>query len=279
MDSFQLYPEIIDMEQIESANSPISIIKKPGEKSGKKLKVPEKCGLCGLDLSKESKKSIAIDFIRHLYRKHQQIKEKFQQEYGNFDGKSNDKFIYSCPFENCSYVDKKSKFHVMEHIFGQHDVAQRYYDEEIILNQQKNHSSVELKSSSYFEDITVQEKRKPYNCETCGKSFSTGGNVKKHIRNVHHEDQKHFKSVKTVQEKCKPYNCETCGKTFSTGGNVKKHIRNVHHEDQKHFKSVKTDSLKKFNDPEENFKIKISGQPITPKLDNLPMENKATADR
>ena len=124
----------------------------------------------------------------------------------------------------------------MEHIFGQHDVAQRYYDEEIILNQQKNHSSVELKSSSYFEDITVQEKRKPYNCETCGKSFSTGGNVKKHIRNVHHEDQKHFKSVKT-------------------------------------------DSLKKFNDPEENFKIKISGQPITPKLDNLPMENKATADR
>ena len=238
MDSFQLYPEINDIEQIESANSPISIIKKPGEKSGKKLKVPEKCGLCGLDLSKESKKSIAIDFIRHLYRKHQQINERFQQEYGNFDGKSNDndKSIYSCPFENCSYVDKKSKFHVMEHIFGQHDVAQRYYDEEIILNQQKNHSSVELKSSSYFEDITVQEKRKPYNCETCGKSFSTGGNVKKHIRNVHHEDQKHFKSVKT-------------------------------------------DSLKKFNDPEENFKIKISGQPITPKLDNLPMENKATADR
>ena len=42
MDSFQLYPEINDIEQIESANSPISIPKKNEKKIRKKIEISRK---------------------------------------------------------------------------------------------------------------------------------------------------------------------------------------------------------------------------------------------
>ena len=158
MDSFQLYPEIIDIEQneIETANSPISIPKKSKKKrSENKLKVPEKCGLCGLDLSDQKiSKNGSMDFIRHLYRKHKQIKEKFQEEYGNYHGK----MIFSCPFENCSYVDKKNKWHMIEHVLQTHKVAQRYYDEEI-LNQQKTQKSGLKSEKKCNEKIILKQEK------------------------------------------------------------------------------------------------------------------------
>ena len=53
-----------------------------------------------------------------------------------------------------------------------------------------------------------------YNCEPCGKSFSQGQSLKKHIHTVHerHKDNK----------------CESCGKSFFTAGDLKIHIHRVH---------------------------------------------------
>ena len=54
---------------------------------------------------------------------------------------------------------------------------------------------------------------KDYKCESCGKSFSHAGNLKKHIHTVHkgHKD----------------YKCKSCGKSFSHA-HLKKHIHTVH---------------------------------------------------
>ena len=55
---------------------------------------------------------------------------------------------------------------------------------------------------------------KDHKCKYCGKSYSDGGHLKRHIHNVH--------------EGHKDYKCESCGKSFSEAGNLKKHIRGLH---------------------------------------------------
>ena len=54
--------------------------------------------------------------------------------------------------------------------------------------------NIELKK----HNNTVHEGHKAYDCNTCGKSFTTLGNLKKHIHIVH--------------EGHKDYNCDSCGK-------------------------------------------------------------------
>ena len=50
---------------------------------------------------------------------------------------------------------------------------------------------------------------KQYKCDTCGKSFTQSGNLKKHkLTLIHTGDQ--------------PYSCDTCGKTFTQSGSWKK---------------------------------------------------------
>ena len=51
-------------------------------------------------------------------------------------------------------------------------------------------------------------------CESCGKSFTKAGYLKKHIHIVH--------------EGHKDYKCKSCGKCFSQAYNLKSHIFLMH---------------------------------------------------
>ena len=51
------------------------------------------------------------------------------------------------------------------------------------------------------------------NCDSCGKSFSGAGTLKKHIH--------------AIREGHKYYECEYCGKSFSGAGTLKKHIQAI----------------------------------------------------
>ena len=84
---------------------------------------------------------------------------------------------------------------------------------------------------------------KEYKCETCGKSFSQKGGLKRHNYTAH-EGHKDFKcdscgklfssaqNLKThihaIHEGHKDYNCVICGKSFSQAGHLKSHLHSVH---------------------------------------------------
>ena len=51
-------------------------------------------------------------------------------------------------------------------------------------------------------------------CKTCGKVFTTKGNLKKHVQTVH-LGKKNFK-------------CDTCGKAFGEAGNLNRHVQTIH---------------------------------------------------
>ena len=61
---------------------------------------------------------------------------------------------------------------------------------------------------------TVHDKIKDYNCDLCGKLFSTRSSLKNHIRIVH--------------EGCKDYKCERCEKAFGTIQELKFHVKVIH---------------------------------------------------
>ena len=64
---------------------------------------------------------------------------------------------------------------------------------------------------------TIHEGQKDFKCESCSKSFSHAGDLKKHLRRIH--------------EGYKDHKCESCGKSFPQEGNLKKHICTVHEKD------------------------------------------------
>ena len=61
---------------------------------------------------------------------------------------------------------------------------------------------------------TVHEDRQNHKCESCGKSFSQAGNLKRHSLIVH--------------EGRKDHKCEFCSKSFPQAQNLKMHIQTVH---------------------------------------------------
>ena len=59
----------------------------------------------------------------------------------------------------------------------------------------------------------VHNGQKYHKCNSCGKAFSSAGDLKRHINSVHNGQKDH--------------KCDSCLKTFSQSGNLKKHINSV----------------------------------------------------
>ena len=124
------------------------------------------------------------------------------------------------PLHNCYICDKEfDKFSLEEHFFTFH-----------------NNKVTEENIKKQIQTINK--------CESCGKSFSNAGYLKRHIRIVHegHKCESCGNSFSQAQFLKKHIymvhegqNCESCGKSFSNTGSLKKHIYKVHkgHKDYK----------------------------------------------
>ena len=73
--------------------------------------------------------------------------------------------------------------------------------------------------------IRVKHEDKNYNCDSCGKSFSSGKILKRHI-STFHEGRNHL-GASDIQE-YKNYKCDSCGQYFSTEDKLKRHISTLH---------------------------------------------------
>ena len=77
----------------------------------------------------------------------------------------------------------------------------------------------------------VQDGKEKFKCEHCGKNFFEKANLYKHLAKNHEESfttGNNLKThVKSVHERNKPFKCSVCQKNFATKGSLSKH--NVHH--------------------------------------------------
>ena len=69
----------------------------------------------------------------------------------------------------------------------------------------------DLKSDNMLADILIEGTSNDYICSFCSKSFSSKGNLKTHIRNLH------------INPNRKPFECDICKKRFNQKGNMETH--------------------------------------------------------
>ena len=75
--------------------------------------------------------------------------------------------------------------------------------------------------TSNMNASSVQEGKKVFKCDVCGKSFSNQTKLTEHIAAIH--------------EGKKPFRCDICSYRFSQKTTMKKHVASVH-EGKKPFK-------------------------------------------
>ena len=126
------------------------------------------------------------------------------------------------------------------------------------------------KCNNFFETAKSQRRHSTsgvhkgvkYSCKSCDKTFTQGGNLKKHIRTVHesqnsekiqdkstircrydcnlctksfNEKDNLIQHINIVHKGLKEYKCESCGKSFFEAAYLRRHIHTVHegHKDHK----------------------------------------------
>ena len=60
-------------------------------------------------------------------------------------------------------------------------------------------------------EYLLHERQRNYKCNSCGKSFTTSGYLKTH--------------VKTIHDGKKDHECEFCDRSFAMAGDLKRHIK------------------------------------------------------
>ena len=81
---------------------------------------------------------------------------------------------------------------------------------------------------------TAHEGLKKHKCETCSKYFCHFQGLKKHIKNVHKNED---------------HQCKKCGKTFSRLDHLEKHIKDIHKNE------INTDPLEVFDENLESTDV------------------------
>ena len=76
-------------------------------------------------------------------------------------------------------------------------------------------SHLQITSKNFeCENKTIHEGQRNYNCNSCEKSFTQSGHLKRHIKGLHEG-----------QRNCK---CDSCGKSYTQSGHLKLHIKTLH---------------------------------------------------
>ena len=72
-------------------------------------------------------------------------------------------------------------------------------------------------------DLNIS-RQSPLKCDSCGKTFSQSGVLKRHFNSVHNGQKDH--------------KCDSCGKAFSQVSHLKTHINSVHDDQKDHLERV-----------------------------------------
>ena len=112
-----------------------------------------------------------------------------------------------------SHSDEMDEEKVTEHS-NKFDRKRTTSQQELQLSK-KMKTETDLNSDNALVDILIDGTSKDYICSFCSKSFSSKGNLKTHIRNIH------------INPNRKPFKCNICQKRFNQKGNMETH-RKLH---------------------------------------------------
>ena len=93
---------------------------------------------------------------------------------------------------------------------------------------------LKTKMHFFFWSETLCVSRKEFKCESCAKSFSQGGNLKKHVKKVHNFGQykKLFsENPPEIQKLNQVTDCYFCHEIFNIENDLEKHLRSNHQKE------------------------------------------------